>query len=66
VSIELRVTMPCERCIGEISCVTVRREFEATVTRLHWIAEMHHIRLPDIDVVLDCKSFSPPTHKGEK
>ena len=62
-SIELRMTMPCARCLGDISCVTIKREFEATVVRLNWIAEMHKIRLPDIDVVLDCKSFRPPSKK---
>ena len=58
--VTLRLTKPCARCLGRESCGTAKREFEATVERLNWIAEAHKIPLPDIDVVLDCQSFKPP------
>lgn len=64
-TLTLRSTMPCEKCLGREACVTVKREFEATVERLHWISEMHHVPLPDIDAVLDCHSYSVPGRKRD-
>ena len=62
-TIDVRMTKPCSLCLGTEACMTVRREFEATRDRLIWIAHVHKVQLPDIDVVLDCQSYAPVRNK---
>ena len=64
--ISLRFTKPCARCQQPAACMTVKRELEESVERLSWYSKAHGIKMPDVDVIVDCKAFDPkrPTTKG--
>jgi hypothetical protein len=37
--------------------MTVKRELEESVERLSWYSKAHNIKMPDVDVIVDCKAF---------
>ena len=59
-ALTLRRTVPCGHCLGQPTCATVWHELQNTVERLNWFAEAHGMNFSEIDLILDCHSYSPP------
>ena len=58
-TIVLRHLQPCRRCPGLPTCEIVSRELGDALERIEWMAAKAGRKLPDVDLALDCRSFSP-------
>ena len=54
-----RCVSPCERCVSMTLCAVIRADCERLVERVTWLATAGAQPLPDAELVLDCRSFSP-------
>jgi|GEM_PF-4006967 len=58
-AVTLRHMQPCRRCPGLLTCEIVDRELGGALERLAWMNAKTGRKLPDLEIALDCRSFSP-------
>lgn len=58
-ALTLRHMQPCRRCPGLLTCELVDRELGNALERLAWMNAKTGRKLPDLEIVLDCRLFSP-------